>query len=295
MELRNLNTFITVCESMNLSKAADKLGYVQSTVTAQINQLEQELGVPLFDRIGKRLTLNQKGTELLEYAYRIISLEKEARDDIADRGTPKGLLRVGVIESVGTVLMPVVISSYVRKYPAVNVQVCTGTTRMIMDMLKQGKVDLIFTFDDKVSETGWQCAAQLEDDIVFLCAPEHSFSGRKNVRLEEILKENIILTEAHCNYRRSFEHHCNVQGYSIGSFTEIGSTNTIIQFVSQGLGVSFLPEFTVRHQLEKGKFSTFEIESVNISMLLQVIYNSNKWYSPAMKAFIEEIKEGCLL
>ena len=91
MELRNLQTFSKVCETMSFSRAAEELGYAQSTVTAQVAQLEEELGVPLFDRSGKRFRLNAKGEELLAYANRLTALADEARASVSDDRTPRGL------------------------------------------------------------------------------------------------------------------------------------------------------------------------------------------------------------
>ena len=112
MELRNLLTYSKVCEAMSFSKAADQLGYAQSTVTMQIAQLEDEQGVKLFDRSGKRIRLNTKGQELLLYANRLIALACEAKANVSDAKTPRGSLRVGVIESVGAFFLPEILESY---------------------------------------------------------------------------------------------------------------------------------------------------------------------------------------
>ena len=111
MELRNLQTFSKVCETMSFSRAAEELGYAQSTVTAQVAQMEEELGVPLFDRSGKRFRLNAKGEELLAYANRLTALADEARASVSDNRTPRGLLRLGTIDSLGTALLPAVLRS----------------------------------------------------------------------------------------------------------------------------------------------------------------------------------------
>ena len=155
MELRNLLTYCKVCESMSFSKAADQLGYAQSTVTMQIAQLEDELGVKLFDRNGKRIRTNAKGQELLVYANRLIALADEAKTNVADRKTPQGPVRIGVIESIGAFFLPDLLQDYLVRFPDVHVQVLTATTREIMEMLRQNKIDLMLTLDEPLYDPDW--------------------------------------------------------------------------------------------------------------------------------------------
>ena len=290
MEIRNLKTYIEVCEKNSFTKAAQQMGYTQSTVTGQIKQLEEELGVSLFDRNGKHIQLNAMEEALLSYANRIVALEEEAKNQFSDSVTPKGLLRVGVIESVGAFLLPDILRAYMQTFPLVDIEVRTGTTREIQQMLCQNQIDLMLTLDERVTSPDWICAFEKTEDIVFLCHPGHPFA-LKEVPLSEVVCENMLLTERKCNYRRTYEHLCNTYGLSQSSSLEIGSTNTILDFTQSGLGLSLLPAFTVQSRLESGMLSTFRIRDVQINMLIQLIYRRSKFCSPAMKAFIQLSKE----
>ena len=290
MELRNLLTYSKVCETMSFSKAADQLGYAQSTVTTQIAQLEEELGVKLFDRNGKRIRLNAKGQELLLYANRLIALVSEAKTNVSDIKTPRGSLRIGVIESVGTFFLPDILEDYLASFPEVHVQVLTATTREIMGMLRQNKIDLMLTLDEQVYDPDWICAWSRQEDIVFLCAPEHAFAGRTNLPLAELLQENMLLTERQCNYRHSFERICDGYQMRPRSSLEIGCTNTILQFTEHNLGVTFLPRLTAQARLQAKRLADFSVKEVSIQMLIQLIYRKNIWCTPAMKAFIEKTR-----
>ncbi len=288
MELRNLLTYSKVCEAMSFSKAADELGYAQSTVTMQIAQLEEELGVKLFDRSGKRIRLNAKGQELLCYANRLIALAGEAKANVSDARTPRGSLRIGVIESVGAFFLPDILQRYLVKFPEVHVQVLTATTREIMEMLRQNKIDLMLTLDDRVYDPDWTCAWSREEKIVFLCGPDHPFAGRRSVPLEELMGENMLLTERQCNYRDAFERICAEHQLQPRSSLEIGCTNTILRFTEQNLGVAFLPELTARESLETGRLAGFTVREISIQMLTQLVFRKSMWCTPAMEAFIQE-------
>ena len=290
MELRNLLTYSKVCEAMSFSKAADQLGYAQSTVTTQIAQLEDELGVRLFDRSGKRIRLNAKGQELLLYANRLIALASEAKANVSDAKTPRGSLRIGVIESVGAFFLSDILENYLMTFPEVHVQVLTATTREIMEMLRQNKIDLMLTLDDRVYDPDWTCAWSQEEDIVFLCAPDHGFAGRKDIPLAELLQENMLLTERWCNYRHSFERICDKYQMQPRSSLEIGCTNTILHFTEHNLGVTFLPRLTAQASLQTKRLADFSVKEVSIRMLIQLVYRKSMWCTPAMDAFIEEVK-----
>jgi len=288
MELRHLHTFIKVCETMNFSKAADQLGYAQSTITMQIAQLEEELGVKLFDRNGKQFRRNIKGEELLRYANRLTALAAEAKANVSNTTTPNGLLRIGVIESIGTFFLPDILKAFLIRCPLVQVQVLTATTREIMEMLRHDKIDLMLTLDDMLYDPDWHCAWSRPEDIVFLCAPQHPFAN-ETLPLERVVTENFLLTERHCNYRHTFERICAAHGLPVRSSLEIGCTNTILAYTKHNLGIAFLPVLTARTAFDEKRIASFMITDVKIQMYIQLIYRKSKWCTPAMKAFIDEM------
>lgn len=287
MELRNLRTFIQVCENHSFSKAAANLGYTQSTVTAQISQLEKELGVSLLDRRGKTFQLNEKGRELLEYAHRITTLADEAAFQLADDRMPRGTLRLGVIESIGSYFLPPILEAYLRRYPEVKVEVVTSKTLVIMEHLRHNQVDLILTLDEPIYDPDWILCYKKKEPIVFLCSPQHPFAGRRSLPFARVIQEPFILTEKLCNYRLTFEKFCAEQHVTPISPLEIGNTATILDFVEKDLGLTFLPEVTTRDAVSSGKLAVFTIKELEISMLIQLFYKKSKWNTPAMRAFEE--------
>ena len=291
MELRNLHTFIKVCENMSFSKAAEQLGYTQSAVTTQIGQLEAELDVKLFDRRGKRFRLNERGEQLLAYANRLVALAEEAKTNISDTKTPKGVLRLGVIESIGSYFLPDILLDYLESYPQVRVEVRTATTREIMELLRQNQLDMILTLDDKLYEPDWHCAWSQPEDIIFLCAPDHPLAGQQNVPMDRLIQENLILTEKKCNYRKSFERICAGRNLLPAYSLEIGCTNTILRYTARGIGITFLPNVTAQRDLAAGRLSFFTVLDEEIQMYIQLIYRKSKWCSPAMQAFVDKLAE----
>ena len=128
MELRQLKYFKEACELQNFSEAARVLHISQSTLSQQIKQLEDELDVLLFDRIGKRVLLSEKGRAFLSYANDMVQLEAEAIETVSENTTPTGTLRIGTIESIASSFLPLLLEEYLKKCPQVHLDIVIGVT-----------------------------------------------------------------------------------------------------------------------------------------------------------------------
>ena len=191
MEIRNIKTFIKAAETGNFTKTADELGYSQGTVTLQIKQLEDELGVPLFNRTGKRIELSEKGREFMNYAYSIVKTEAEARSAMEEKSEIKGMLTVGMIESVASFYYKEIIEQFVKTYPEAKLIVKIATTVELMDMLKKGMLDVIVIYDRQVQSDNWECPVKIKEPLLFFCA-ETATAFRENMYSLQNLAERIL-------------------------------------------------------------------------------------------------------
>src|SRR5262245_45502565 len=140
MDLADLRIFRSVVEEGGITRAAAKLNRVQSNVTTRVRQLEEELGVDLFIREGKRLHLSPTGKLLLDYADRLLDLAQEARDAMHD-GEPRGLLRLGAMESTAAVRLPEPLSTFHRRYPQVRLELQTRQIQQLSAAVMAGELD----------------------------------------------------------------------------------------------------------------------------------------------------------
>jgi len=285
MELRNVKTFIKVAELDSFSKAGESLGYVQSTVTLQMKQLEEEMGVPLFERRGKKVRLSQKGYEFLVYANKLVKCEAEAIQSVSYGGKPTGELRIGILESLSVSEYTNIIKEYMKTYPQVTLIIKIATTLELMEMLEKGVLDIIILLDRKIFNSNWEVSFEKGEKIVFFCSPQHTMAN-KQVTLADLSKEKFLLTEKGCNYRQVFEELLAEQRLEVNYCLDIGSTNTIIDYVKDELGISLLPEFNLKEGLQKQVISEISVNDCNIVLYIQVILNKHKWMSPSMKAFL---------
>lgn len=289
MELRNLKTFIRTAELKNFTRAAESLGYAQSTVTAQVEALEKELGMPLFIRNGRRVVLSSAGEELLTYAYRFRALEEETRIHFDRNGTPAGHLTVGMVESVSASEYVKGIASYLKKYPEVDLKVTVDTTIRLLEALKKGEIDAAVLLDRPVADGELQILYRKPEKICFFACCGSKYEGNVSVSLKDLEKEPWLLTEKGCNYRKELEEELASRGIFIGSRLEMGSTRTLIDFVSEGLGISLLPEFDLKEELLRGRIVRIPVSDYEMEMEFQILVSGKRWKSPALICFCEEM------
>lgn len=165
MELRNINTFLKVAATQNFSKAAEQLGYSQSAVTVQIQQLEKELETPLFERMGKRVFLTESGMEFTFYANEIMRAANRARIFAKEKGELDGTLRIGGVESVCTAMLPDFLLAFHSSYPRVKITIKSGTTEELMEMARSNEIDFVFTLDRKICSGEWVKAVERKENI----------------------------------------------------------------------------------------------------------------------------------
>jgi DNA-binding transcriptional LysR family regulator len=291
MELRNMITFQHICQLKSFSKAAAELGYSQSAVTVQIKQLEDELNVKLFDRVGKTIQITNEGYRLLKYTGEIITATQNAIADLSSNSVPNGVLRIGVLESVCTAYLPQVLSLYHARYPQVSTVIQTGTFDELSSMLNSNFIDLLWTFDQSLVVPEWQKAYSYENRIEVVCSQKHPLAQSSEVTLSNLAEETFILTEQNCSYRRIFEECMLTLGYHPSIFLEIGNTEMIKKFVEANLGITVLPHFTLTEELAVHKLHILNVKDFDLQMQGQVFYHKSKWLSPVLDSFLDLVKE----
>ncbi|HHY27454.1 MAG TPA: LysR family transcriptional regulator [Desulfitobacterium dehalogenans] len=292
MELRNIITFLKVAEMRNFSKAAEKLGYSQSTITIQIQQLEKELGTQLFERIGKGVTLTEQGRAFIFHANEIIRVTNKAivsaKANVSTKDTDviAGTLRIGSVESVSTALLPDILLQFHHAHPKVEIVVNTSGRDALIDMVRNNTIDLFFTLEKKINAPGLKRTILREEEIIFVAPTHQAIPDKEKVKLEDIVNMPFLLTERGESYRYELERLLSDKDIEMKPILEISNTETIIHLVERGMGISFLPLFSAQTSIEKGKLSQIKTDIPAIYMWSQLFYHKNKWITPQMSAFI---------
>lgn len=284
MEIRNIVTFLKVASTQNFSKAAKQLGYSQSAVTVQIQQLEKELSTQLFERIGKRVYLTEKGQEFVNYANEIMKVTNKALNFSKDSQKPTGKLKIGGVESICTALLPDLILKYHKLYPDVEIVIRSGTTKELLDMARGNELDMVYTLDKKIYTDDFICAFEKQEEICFVAPNKTKY--KEFISISDLVYEPFILTELWGAYQYELLRLLAEKNLKITPTLEIGNTETIIKLLKKEVGISFLPEFTVHDELSSEALLKISTDLQPVKMYNQLFYHQNKWITPQMEAFI---------
>ncbi|MFN2747563.1 MULTISPECIES: LysR family transcriptional regulator [Bacillus] len=288
MEIRHLKTFKTIVEIGGYTRAADYLGYAQSTVTSHIQAIEQEIRKPLFYRLGKKMLLTEAGKHLLPYAAEMIELYEKARHIPENDQEPSGNLTIGASESLTVYRLPAILHEFTSQYPQVTVTLKSSTCWQLRDELKQGKIDIAFLLDKERKEDDLQIESLVAEPMVFVFPKGHPSGETAFDDLAFSANETFLYTEHGCSYRDFFEEYLQKQGVITDHTMEFWSVEAIKQCVMCGLGVSLLPLITTRTDISEGKLQGTMVRDALFST--QMAYHKNKWLSPAMTAFLEIVR-----
>ena len=292
MELRNLITFIHVVELGSFTKAAEQLGYSQSTVSFQIKQLEDELGCLLFERINHTINLTDKGHELVSYAHQIRTLTDDFKESIEEDKECSGHIHVVTPDSVCEEMINTHYIDFHTKYPSISVRFTTGDSAIMLDMLDHNEADVIITLDHRLYNKDYIIAKEQQLPMHFVAGCNSKFAGKKNLSTKDIINEPFILTEYGQGYRRVFDRELAKKSLEITPVLEIGRTDIITSMIAQSNMISYLPDFVTKPLIESGKLTYLDVCDMNIDIWKQLIYHKNKWLSRSMKAFIDYVKEA---
>ena len=290
MELRNLVTFIHVAELGSFTKAAQQLGYSQSTISFQIKQLEEELDCLLFERINHMITLTERGHELVSYAHQIRALMDEFREKPNKESHISGHIHIVTPDSICEVMVNGHYFDFHSRYPLISVRFSTADTSAMFDMLDRNEADLIITLDCHSYHKDYVIAKEEKLPIHFVTNSNSKFAGQKGLSIRDIANEPFVLTEYGQGYRRAFDSELVRRSIDITPVLEIGRTDMITSVLAKSNMISFLPDFVTKPLVDAGVLCYLDICDMNIEIWKQLIYHKNKWMSKSLKALIEYIE-----
>ncbi|MDQ0194294.1 LysR family transcriptional regulator [Paenibacillus wynnii] len=291
MESRHLFTFLVVVEVGSFTRAAQKLDYAQSSITAQIQALEAELGQPLFDRIRKKIILTDAGRRLLPYAQEISKMHSMAQDALRSETELTGTLRIGAPESLAAFRLPGIIKEFRERFPQVQIILKPGACWELIDCIRSGELDLAFLLQPETEFKDMHIETLIHEEMALVAPLDHPLIQFSEVTPLDLRTETILHTETGCSYRILFEKHLNSHGVFSDPKLEFWSIEAIKQCVMAGLGISFLPFVTVKSELSEGKLMKLNWNDESQRVATQLVYHIKKWQSPALSQFLLTVQK----
>ncbi len=287
MNLHQLRVFCAVAENQSFSAASEKLHLTQPAVTLQIKNLEEYYQLRFFERAGKKVFLTDEGKVLLEIATRMLDLDRQAEEVIADlKGLSRGTVRIGTSFSFAYEYLPYLLRAFHEKYPKIFIQVSTGNTSQIIDdtLLHKNDVAFVAYHPRNARLVVRECVS---DTLVAAVPNQHKLANRELITLNELNGEPLLLREPGSSYRGMVDETFKKKGITPLIFMESASTAAIMGMVKSGAGIGILSEQAVRRDVESGAFKAKRFTEVEMNETFYLIYHREKYSSRALKAFIQ--------
>jgi len=285
MDLAAIRVFKTVVEEGGISAAARKLHRVQSNVTTRIQQLEASLGTQLFVRQKRRLFLSPAGELFLKYAEQLLRLSEQARDAV--QGTaPRGVLRIGTLESTAASRLPQVLARYHEKYPEVRVELTTATSDALVEAVVQRKVDAAFVADT-IAATQIDALPVFNEELVVVAPRAHPVIRRAR----DVRTDTIITFPSGCAYRRRLHAWLSADGIVPEKILEVGSYHAILACVASGTGIAFVPDSVLATTRSTANVAIYRLGAKKGKVTTSLIWRKGE-ATPALQSLRGELASG---
>lgn len=289
MDIKQLQTFITLSELLNFRATAEKLNYSQSTVSDHIKNLEDELQVKLFERLGRKVYLTDHGKNLIGPGQTILRNYEDIKELFINPNVISGTLKIGAAESFCISWLPRILKEYTSLYPKVHISLKMADCLDMARLLENNSIDIAFGFNEEAKKPYLIQKLLFEDTAVFLSAPSHSLAALKPISLHELEGKTLILPEVKGGYGLELKNLLEMKKINPGNLMEFNSIEVIKQCVKNNLGITLLPKMVVIKEVDSGELIILPIKTDTVTIKGWMTYHREKWISPAMKALIDLI------
>ncbi|NJL23460.1 MAG: LysR family transcriptional regulator [Leptolyngbyaceae cyanobacterium SM1_3_5] len=279
----------------SFKRAADSLYVSQPAVSLQVQNLERQLDVPLFDRGGRRAQLTEAGHLLLSYGDRILTLCQETCRAIEDlQNLQGGTLIVGASQTTGTYLLPRMIGLFRQRYSDVAVQLHVHSTRRTAWSVANGQIDLAIIGGEVPPELqeSLEIIPYAEDELALILPVDHPLARSTAIQKDDLYKLNFIALDSQSTIRKVIDQvltRCGIETRRLKIEMELNSIEAIKNAVQAGLGAAFVSISAIEKELQMGVLHRASVEDVVVTRMLSVIINPNRYRSKAAEAFTQEI------
>jgi DNA-binding transcriptional LysR family regulator len=287
MDIRLITSFVTVATLHNFTKAAEQLGYAQSSVTSQIQLLEKELGVKLFDRLGKKVCLTPEGEQFLKDARMLLFSWEKAKGSLSLLKSPHGVLTIGANESVCSVKLPKLLAEYRKRYPDVEFHIKIGSTDELELWIKENEIDVAVLLDMPWHVPELIVKVQQEAELGLLVSPTHPLNCMENVLPQDVSNYPLLLVSHSSCWKNIFKTVMEEVHEPFKIMLETASISDLKQFAILGFGIAIIPLYSVNAEVASKQLSVLPWSGKELKLLVQVVHHRDKWISPSIDAFLE--------
>ena len=292
MQIESLKVFCDLAETESFTKAAQINGVTQSAVSQQISSLERQFKSLLIERSKKKFRLTREGQVLYDYSKQIIQTYDGLHSKLQEiKDIISGTIRVATIYSIGLHDLPPYIKRFLKDYPTVHVHVEYRRANQVYEDVFSNVVDLgLVAYPSK--DVKLEVVPLRKDPLVLICHPQHPFARQKTIKLKAVADQKFVGFEPDIPTRKALDKVLKEHNVEVKNVMEFDNIETVKRAVEIDAGVSIVPQGTVAQEIAKQTLSAVTIEDAELYRPLAAIYKKNKVLSPAMRQFINIIKDG---
>lgn len=284
LSLRQIRIFEAVAQYESYTRAAEKLHMTQPAVSMQIKQLEEDSGLALFERQGKRMCLTHTGRDLLHYASQVLQSYNDLLVAMEERKGIKGGHLIVSVATTANYFVTQLLAEFSRQHEGINVTLDVTNRHMLLDQLENHEPDMVI-MGEPPKGYNLQSERLMENPLVVIAAPGHPFTHSKKLKLEEVLNERFIIREKGSGTRSAIERHIHKFNQSCASTLEMRSNETIKHAVEAGLGLGIVSQHTIQPELDSGRLAILNVEHFPIRRHWHIVMRKGKRLSPIALEF----------
>jgi len=287
MDLDALRVFLLTADYQHITRAAEELALTQPAVSRTIQRLEQQAGLPLFERQGRRIALTTAGQVVQTYARRIAALERELEESLAAlRDLETGEVIISASKTTGVYLLPPVVARFRERHPHIALQLTILNSRQVVEQVVSWRADIGLIEGDR-SALPAELAVEVvaRDELVLIMAPTHRWSTLPAVTPAMLAESELLLREPGSGTREVIERACRRQGVQLVPLLTVPENETIKQLVMRGVGAAILPALVVQREVAAGDVRRVPIAGLDLHRELSLIRRADKQLSRAARAF----------
>jgi len=289
--LRQLRTFKTVADLNSFSLAAQRLKLSQPSVSYQVKELEETLGLPLLDRLGKRVQLTEAGTLLYGYARRMLDVLDEVTVAIEEiRGIKRGSLRVGASTTVGIYLLPAALGAFKKLHPGLVISLEIGTRTRVQEQVLRNELDLAVV-GPASKDPELAIIPFLSDELVVVAPAGHPLASSRSLGLKELADQPFIMREVASGSRLSFEKAARKAGARLKVAMELGSNGAIKHAVESGLGLAVISRYACALEFSSGRLVELDVRGFPIRRDWHIVHLRRRRLPASVRSFIDFLKD----
>jgi LysR family transcriptional regulator, low CO2-responsive transcriptional regulator len=285
MTIRQLEVFLAIAHAQSFSRAAERIHLSQPTLSEHMKELEEELGVSLFIRHSRSVSLTEPGRVFEDYATRVVATLAAGRHAIAELdGLKRGSLVVGASTTPGTYVLPARIAKFREQYPGITVALRIANSRAVQERVRDGEVDLAVIGGHVLGPSERCVAAGILDELELIVPPDHPVKAA-SLTPAKLGRERLLIREEGSATRQATERALREAGVTLRPAMELDHTETIKRAVMAGLGVAFVSRYAVEDEVRSGRLRVLPVQRMKIRRHFHVIYDERRPLSASARAF----------